>query len=130
MVNFDSHTFAVAANIFTNARHELRPVVHQCVLERGCDFCCLSHGVYLILKSRGLDETGSHFRLEKKKLIKQDALKAHAQSGFQETTMHIRDTAKVAQRHTTMNRLVAHKQFAGLSSCRCVILASSLCPYQ
>lgn len=102
MVNFDSHTFAVAANIFTNARHELRPVVHQCVLERGCDFSCLSHDVYLILKSRGLDETGSHFRLEKKK---QDALNAHAQSGFQETTRHIRDAAKAAhtERRTTMN---------------------------
>lgn len=45
------------------------------------------------------------FAWRKKKLIKQDALKAHAQSGFQETTRHIRDTAKAAhtEQHTTMN---------------------------
>lgn len=84
-VNFESHTFSLSGshNIFMKALHKLRPGAHQYCLEARLRILLFISSSFNPL-SRGLDERGSHFRLEKN-VIKQDALTAHAHNGFQET---------------------------------------------
>ena len=78
-VNVESHTFSFSGshNIFVKALHDLRPGVHQHRFEVRPRFLLFISCSFNPL-SRGLDERGSHFRLEKN-LIKQDALTTHAQ---------------------------------------------------
>ena len=79
-VNFDSYTFSVSDNhnMFVRPQHKLQPGVQQHRVGSGAPVLLPILRSFNPL-SRGLDERGSHFRLGKKKLIKQDALTTHAQ---------------------------------------------------
>lgn len=97
-VNFGSNTFSPSGshNIFVKTLHKLRPGVHEYRLEEGLRFR-LPISCSFNPFSRGLDERGSHFRLEIF-LIKQDALTTHAHKRFQETDCHSMWFRQIKQR--------------------------------